>query len=151
MSVYGGKITTFRKLSQQALHKLKPYLESWGADWTAGAFLPGGDIPDMDMHAYIRSLQAAYEKLDPALLDRLARSYGTNCHKILGQAQVATELGEHFGADLYQAEVEYLLRHEWAKDCDDILLRRTKLGLTGDTALRRNLDSWLGRRKKSAA
>jgi glycerol-3-phosphate dehydrogenase len=129
LSIFGGKITTYRRLAEQALDLLGRHGEGGGAAWTAGAPLPGGDFPGHDFEGFEHSLQQHYSALPRGLLHRLAHAYGTNATDLLGSAQKLTDLGEIFGSDLTQAEVDYLLNHEWARTTEDILYRRTKLGI----------------------
>lgn len=127
LSVFGGKITTYRKLAEAALAHLAPHLPPMGAAWTAETPLPGGDIGNQD--AFQRQLEHDYPFLDPPQIRRFARSYGSLCRRFLDGAKHQEELGEAFGAGLTSAEVDYLIDHEWARHSDDILWRRTKLGL----------------------
>ncbi len=128
LNVFGGKLTTARKLAEEALDRLSPLLPVTSAAWTAkGHPLPGGERHDID--GYQRELQQAHPWLPPALAWRLAHSYGTRSAQILGKARSLDELGLCFGADLYRAEVDYLREQEWAIDTTDVLWRRSKLGL----------------------
>jgi glycerol-3-phosphate dehydrogenase len=130
LSVFGGKITTYRELSAEAVGRLSPFLPVLaGADWTGSAPLPGGDFGRFDAPALARELAARYPFLAPPAAERLVRLYGTLAAGFLGQATTAADLGEHFGHGLTAAEVDYLVTHEWARTADDILWRRTKLGL----------------------
>jgi len=145
LNVYGGKITTFRKLAEQALAKLATVLPIPGADWTAGAPLPGGDIADADFEAFLAAQRQARPWLSAELAYRYARNYGTRMARLLGAAQGLGDLGEDFGGGLYEAEVRYLVAQEFAATAEDILWRRTKLGLhvPAETAarLQRYLDA----------
>ncbi|MEI6641661.1 MAG: glycerol-3-phosphate dehydrogenase [Novosphingobium sp.] len=129
LSVFGGKITTYRKLAEHAMEKLVPFYPGAKGDWTAGADLPGGDIPDDDFEAFARRLAADHPALPSTLLTRLARAYGTRAKAILGTAQSIDALGTDFGGGLTQAEVDYLADQEWARSAEDVLYRRSKLGL----------------------
>lgn len=151
LSVFGGKITTFRKLAEEALDLLAPLLEGTRRAWTARACLPGGDLfggtPQnravREFGRFVQGLQREYAWLPAPLVARYARAYGTRIHVLLdGRADVAA-MGEEIAAGLYGAEVDYLRRHEWAVSAADILWRRSKLGLhlPGGTADR--LDAWL--------
>ncbi|WP_111412099.1 glycerol-3-phosphate dehydrogenase [Billgrantia lactosivorans] len=127
LSVFGGKITTYRKLAEAALKLLAPALPGMGASWTATATLPGGDI---DSQAdFMAQLLHDYPWLGETRARRFARSYGSLCLRFLQGARSEEELGEHFGAGLTAAEADYLVDHEWALNVEDILWRRTKLGL----------------------
>ena len=129
LSVYGGKITTYRKLAEAALAKLAPHLprpSGRAAGWTGTAALPGGDFPIDGFDALLAQTRARYPFLPPALARRLLRAYGTRIATLLAGA---AELGRNFGADLREAEVRYLIAHEFAQSADDIVWRRSKLGL----------------------
>ena len=131
LTVYGGKITTYRRLAEAALKRLAPYFKL-GAPWTANAPLPGGDFP----HDGVAALAARARGLWPFLTEgnayRLVRAYGTRLDRILADARDPHELGESFGGELTAAEVRYLMRHEFAETADDVLWRRSKLGLRLD-------------------
>ncbi len=129
LSVYGGKITTYRKLAEQAVDMLRPQLGLLAEGWTANASLPGGDIPNADFEAYLGLQQANYPGLDEAIVTDYVRNYGTRVGHIIGSAHDTSGLGQHFGGPLYQAEVDYLVHHEWARTAEDILWRRSKKGL----------------------
>jgi glycerol-3-phosphate dehydrogenase len=128
LNVFGGKLTTYRKLSEEAINRLAVPLKLKSPGWTAqGHPLPGGERTDL---ATLQAqLQARFPWLPQALLWRLVHSYGTRSERILGGASAVQDLGEHFGADLYQAEVDYLRRCEWVVEAADLLWRRSKLGL----------------------
>ena len=127
LSVFGGKITTHRRLAETALEKLAPLFPNAKAPWTAGARLPGG-LAYGDVAKYIKDQQKAYSFLDPLNVLRLFRAYGTDMQDILKGAQRASDLGLSFGP-ISKREVEYLRKNEWAQSSDDILWRRSKLGL----------------------
>lgn len=129
LSVLGGKITTYRRLAERALDTLRPLLPSFAEAWTANAALPGGDLPDGGLPAYVAELASRYPRLPSALLEGLARRHGSQAPTIIGTAASVADLGEHFGAHLYAAEVDHFVRHEWASDAGDVLWRRTKAGL----------------------
>jgi glycerol-3-phosphate dehydrogenase len=130
LSVFGGKITTYRRLAEHALEKLLPAMgRAIGQSWTAEAPLPGGDMPDADFEAYLLQITARYPGLPAGLIRRLARAYGTRTPRILGDARSIADLGIDFGAGLTSAEVDYLVDHEWARESEDVLWRRSKLAL----------------------
>ncbi len=129
LSVFGGKITTYRRLADHALEKLAEFFPDAGPSWTRGAVLPGGDLPDLDRAALAQALHAEYAFLPEDLTARLVRSYGTRTRQVLGDAKSLADLGEDFGAGLHAAEVDYLVANEWARTTQDILYRRSKLGL----------------------
>lgn len=129
LSVYGGKITTFRKLAEQAVDMLKDTLDCKAGEWTADAPLPGGDIANADFDGFVKVLKGQYLWLDDNVLQDYARNYGTRIHVLLANAASMADLGQHFSGPLYQAEVDYLVKNEWARTAEDILWRRSKKGL----------------------
>jgi glycerol-3-phosphate dehydrogenase len=129
LSVYGGKITTYRRLAEAAMAKLQPFLPAAGGPWTRTASLPGGDFSWDDIGGVQAALQARYTFLAAGTARRLVRAYGTLAPEMLGAAQSAADLGQVFGADLTAREVDWLVRTEWARTANDILWRRSKLGL----------------------
>jgi len=145
LSIFGGKITTYRKLAEHALAKLAPHLGNVAPRWTATAPLPGGDMPGADFDAYLGGLKSAYPWLPAALALRYARAYGTWTERILRGASGLAGLGEHLGEGLYAAEVDYLMRHEWANSPEDLLWRRSKLGLHLGRETQARLAQWMAR------
>jgi glycerol-3-phosphate dehydrogenase len=129
LSVIGGKITTYRKLAEDALESLSKAMPVSAPTWTETAPLPGGDMPDADFDAFEARCAEAYPWLAADIRHRLARTYGTRMDTLLGDAKSEAALGEMYGAGLTDAEIEYLIAHEFVRQPDDILLRRTKLGL----------------------
>lgn len=129
INVFGGKLTTSRRLAESVLEKIEQVLGKKGAPWTKTSTLPGGDFEPLAFEAELRRLAMNYSGLPPAMLRRLMRLYGTKARVLLGSAQDLSALGRHFGCDLYAAEVDYLIANEWARTAQDILWRRTKLGL----------------------
>ncbi len=125
LSIYGGKITTYRRLAEAALEKLGV----GGASWTGTAPLPGGDLPGADFPRFLADLRAAYPFLPADLAHRLARAYGTRVTAMLGAAKAMADLGEDLGGGLTAAELAYLRTHEFAETAEDVLWRRSKLGL----------------------
>lgn len=143
LSVFGGKITTFRKLSEHALERLKPYFPGLKPAWTAGAPLPGGDIPDADFDRFLAGLRQRYSGLSARLLEGYARRYGTLADALLKGVRSPADLGRHFGGDLYEREARWLVAREWAVTPEDILDRRTKHGLHITADQRRAFSDWL--------
>ena len=129
LSVFGGKITTYRKLAEHALEKLKPFFPTMKPAWTATAPLPGGDMPDADFDRFLGDLRTAHPWLPEKLTHHYARLYGTRTRDVLKGAREVSDLGQHFGGLLYQAEIDYLRQTEWARTAEDVLDRRTKHGL----------------------
>lgn len=128
LSVFGGKITTARKLAESVMDEIKPFFPNMKGKWTADSKLPGGDIPYDQVENRIAELQRKYSFLKPANVRRLFRAYGTEVESILGDARFAADLGEVIGP-LTAKEIEHLKSNEWAVSADDILWRRSKLGL----------------------
>jgi glycerol-3-phosphate dehydrogenase len=130
LSVFGGKITTYRHLAESAIVRLAPYLPVLaGHGWTADKPLPGGDFPMEGVGPLARALGNEYPFLPEAIVRRLVRSYGTRARMWLCNATSLADLGAHFGHGLYAAEADYLVAYEWARTSEDILWRRSKLGL----------------------
>jgi glycerol-3-phosphate dehydrogenase len=144
LSVFGGKITTYRKLAEHGLAKLKPYFARLGTPWTHAAPLPGGDIPNADFAAYADGLRKRWPWLPSGLVERYARAYGTRVDCILGNAKGTNDLGPHLGDGLYGREVEYLVGTEWAMSAADVLWRRSKLGLHASPDTVAALERWFG-------
>ncbi len=129
LSVFGGKITTYRKLAEAALQKLRPLIGGSADAWTDREPLPGGDFPRGDFETFLVGVRRRWPFLPPTLAQRLARAYGTRISVLLGSAKHMDDLGRDFGGGLTSAEIEYLQTHEWAHTADDVLWRRTKVGL----------------------
>jgi glycerol-3-phosphate dehydrogenase len=130
LSIFGGKITTYRKLAEAALAELRPFFPAMRASWTHATPLPGGDLPNGDREAWVTELQQRYAALPGELLRGLAHRHGTRALTVLGDAQTLADLGTDFGAGLTERELRYLQRDEWASTAEDILWRRTKCGLS---------------------
>ena len=144
LSIFGGKITTYRRLAEDALAQIGRALSETRAAWTAHVPLPGGDLPNGDPSAYRQTLHARYPRLSARLIDRLVRAYGTRAERWLLDGSPA-RLGAEVLPGLYEAEVRYLIDHEWAVDADDILRRRSKLGLHLPPDAARTLNDWIAR------
>jgi len=129
LSVYGGKITTSRMLGEKAMHELEKYYDYLTGDWTESALLPGGDLINSDFELFYTDMHKRYRALNTDLLRRLCHAYGTRITLLLGDGSKQPELGQHFGAGLYELEAKFLINHEWATSAEDILWRRSKLGL----------------------
>jgi glycerol-3-phosphate dehydrogenase len=149
--VFGGKLTTYRRLGEEAVDRLAEILPTRGGAWTSRPDrpLPGGARRDID--ALQRELQQRHPWLPDAMAWRLGHDYGTRSATVLGQAGSLAELGEHFGADLYRAEVDYLRDHEWARCAEAILWRRGKFGLRIGATEAARLDAYLAGAPASAA
>ncbi|GLH80549.1 glycerol-3-phosphate dehydrogenase [Bradyrhizobium sp. SSBR45G] len=154
LSIYGGKITTYRRLSEEALERLGPYLKGANAEegWTGKAPLPGGDMKVQAVTGLIADLRKTYPFLTDAHAKRIALAYGTRAATMLGFATSASDLGQDFGGTLTEREVRYLMTNEWALTAEDIVWRRSKLGLRMSAAEIAALDAWIvANRDRSAA
>lgn len=129
LNIFGGKITTYRKLAEDAMEKICPFFDSDAGHWTAGVPLPGGDFAVDDFEALVARLQSEHAFLAPATARRLLRAYGTESWDILNGATTSEALGQAFAAGLSAREVDWLWRHEYARTAEDVLWRRSKLGL----------------------
>ena len=145
LSVFGGKITTFRRLAEDALARLLPALGSEHRSWTATAPLPGGEMPGADYARFRATLAATYPGFAPRLLDRWARTYGARLPRWLGTATTPADLGAEIAEGLHEAELQYLHEYEWARTADDVLWRRTKCGLHMSDAQRLRVAERLAR------
>jgi glycerol-3-phosphate dehydrogenase len=143
LSVFGGKITTYRRLAEHAMDKLAPYFPGLKPAWTRTAPLPGGDFPPAARRETFLDLARRYPRLPSEFLHGAHRRHGLLAAQVAGDAKTAEDLGEHFGADLYEREVAYLRENEWARDVDDILWRRTKCGLHMTQDERMRLARWI--------
>ena len=143
LSVYGGKITTYRKLAEQAVNQLASALELKLAPWTVKASLPGGDLPDGDFDRFLRESRRRYPWLSEALAYDYSRNYGTDIDALLAGCREHADLGQSFGGGLFEVEARYLCQFEWARTADDILWRRTKRGLRMGDNERRVFAEWL--------
>ena len=154
LSVFGGKITTFRKLAEEAVDKIAPALGNAHTTWTEHACLPGGDLfgaPQnravLDYDAYVHDRQQEYDWLPAALVARYVRNYGTRIHRLLAGKSQLSEMGEAVAEGLFAAEIEYLIKNEWASSGADILWRRSKLGLHLPAGTEQKLDQWIANRR----
>jgi glycerol-3-phosphate dehydrogenase len=146
LSIFGGKITTYRRLAETALERLAPYLPlacRQSAGWTQHAPLPGGDFDVDGLATLTNALAAEFAFLSVPHVSRLAAAYGTRARDILAGARAQADLGICFGATLTQAEVRYLMAKEWAQTADDVLWRRTKLGLALSEGEAEELDRFM--------
>ncbi len=159
LSVFGGKVTTFRKLAEQAVDWIAPALGRRVPGWTGHACLPGGDLfgkePDargvLEFDAWLRTRQQQYAWLAPALLARYARAYGTRLGTLLAHCRTRADLGAEVVPGLFEVELDYLRRQEWAQCADDVLWRRTKLGLHVAPGAAAQVDGWLQAREAAQA
>jgi glycerol-3-phosphate dehydrogenase len=148
LSVFGGKITTYRRLAEHALEDLRKFYPRMGGAWTAGKPLPDGELADAPtfeeaFDRFAASASAVHSQLPPKLVRVLARRHGTGMDDLLDGVRSVADLGRHFGGHLYEAEVRYLMREEWAVEPDDVLWRRTKEGLHMTAAERTAFANWM--------
>jgi len=129
LSVYGGKLTTYRKLAEAALEALRPHFPTMPGSWTGREPIAGGALPSRDRDTWQRELVARYPGVPGAVVTDIARRHGALALDVLQDARSGADLGEDFGANLTAREVDYFLAREWAFEPDDILWRRTKCGL----------------------
>ena len=127
--MFGGKLTTHRVLAEEALDRLAPLLGCRAGPWTKQASLPGGDMPDADFEAYSREAARRFDWLPAPLLTRWLGAYGTRVTQLVGDATSIDALGEELLPGLYEAELRHLASREWARSGEDVLWRRSKLGL----------------------
>jgi glycerol-3-phosphate dehydrogenase len=150
LTIFGGKITTYRRLAEHALQKLSPFIATGAGEWTGSVPLPGGDFPDGDLGAFVSAFRARHPWLPEEVALRYARSYGTRAVLVIGNSQSLADMGADLGAGLYEREAQYLVAHEWAREADDILLRRTKLALHGGPEIVRAVEQWLADHRQDA-
>jgi glycerol-3-phosphate dehydrogenase len=141
--VYGGKLTTYRKLAETVVDTLAHALGTAAKAWTAASPLPGGDMPDADFERYLAQMRARYDWLAPALLHRYARAYGTRMNRMLAGCTTVADLGDAVLPGLFAREILYLRTAEFARTAADVLYRRSKLGLHLPADSERILDEWL--------
>ncbi len=146
LSVFGGKITTYRKLAEHALDKLRRFFPVMGGDWTAFKPLPGGDLP-RGFPAFVDSLAVDHPALDAAWLTCLARRHGSRARAVLDGVDKPEDLGRDFGGGLFEREVAFLIDNEWAETADDVLWRRTKCGLHMTAAERDAFAAYLANKR----
>ena len=143
LNIFGGKITTYRTLAEEVLAKLTAVFPNARTAWTAGAPLPGGDFPVDGFDALCDRLAKQVPWLDIRTVHRLVRAYGTEAFGIIGDATAMQDLGEDFGSGLTEAELRHLIDREWARTVDDVIWRRSKLGLRLDQEQQNRLKAWM--------
>ncbi|MEM7644855.1 MAG: glycerol-3-phosphate dehydrogenase [Pseudomonadota bacterium] len=151
LNVFGGKITTFRRLAENAMEKIGAHLPLSRGGWTHDAPLPGGDFAVDGQSGQVRALKAAYPFLSDHWALRLVRAYGTEAAEVLGAATAAEDLGRDFGATLTEAELRWQMGREWARTAEDVLWRRTKLGLRMSEAEVAEVEAWMASERAAAA
>ncbi|MDQ3026080.1 MAG: glycerol-3-phosphate dehydrogenase [Pseudomonadota bacterium] len=142
VTLFGGKITTYRRLAEEAMDKLAPFFPGLKGRWTATETLPGGNVAHFN--AFRDEMQAQYSKLGRELIDAVVRRHGNRTTRLLGEAARLEDLGRYFGAGLTQREVDYLRAEEWAQTAEDVLWRRTKCGLHMTEGERTAVEQYLG-------
>jgi glycerol-3-phosphate dehydrogenase len=145
LSVFGGKITTFRRLAEEAVDLLNPLLGTDKPAWTASATLPGGDLPQGDFDSFLIDFQTRHPWLLSGLASRYAHQYGDRVSVLLNDINSMAELGQELSPGLYEREARYLMKYEWAQEAADILWRRTKLGLAATPESIVRLNEWIAR------
>jgi glycerol-3-phosphate dehydrogenase len=143
LNIIGGKITTYRKLAEEVVDSLTSYFPQMGPSWTAHIPLPGGDLPQKDFAQFVEQCRKQYAWLPVTLCERYAHQYGTRIHQLLVNAHALSELGRDFGHGLYTLEIDFLVQHEWAMTAEDILWRRTKLGMVFGEGEIKKLEEYL--------
>jgi glycerol-3-phosphate dehydrogenase len=146
LNVFGGKITTYRKLAEAALEKIVPFFPQAGKPWTAGVAMPGGDFPVDGVAALKARLAAQYPFLTARWADRMIKAYGLDAFDVLGDAKTEPDLGQNFGSNLTEREVVWLIENEFVHTADDVVWRRSKLGLRMTVQEIELLDKWLAAR-----
>jgi len=151
INIFGGKITTYRRLAETVMRRVDDHFGKRTAPWTAEAPLPGGDFAVTDQTALCTQLHKRHPYLTDDLVARFVRHYGTESQRILGAATSLQDLGRHFGQGLYEREVDWLMSQEWANDADDVCWRRTKLGLKLSASEVAALQAWMQARRDQGA
>jgi glycerol-3-phosphate dehydrogenase len=141
LTIFGGKITTYRRLAEEALEKLEPFFPGLQGAWAASEALPGGDVAHFN--AFRDEMHKKYPNLGRELVEGVVRRHGSRAPRILGEARIAQDLGKYFGGGLTQREIDYLVTQEWAETAEDILWRRTKCGLHMDAGERAAVGEFL--------
>ncbi|GAA6210122.1 glycerol-3-phosphate dehydrogenase [Cognatishimia sp. WU-CL00825] len=150
LNVFGGKITTYRRLAESALDEIAKFFPNLPGKWTAGVPMPGGDFPVEGVADLIARVAAKYGFLEPGQAQRLVRIYGTDTFAVLGAATSAEDLGQSFGAGITEAELNWAMQNEWVRDADDFLWRRTKLGLRLNDAQKSAIASYVDGKAQAA-
>ncbi|HET9107887.1 MAG TPA: glycerol-3-phosphate dehydrogenase [Steroidobacteraceae bacterium] len=143
LSVFGGKLTTYRRLAEHALSELLPHLQIQPRRWTRGVTLPGGDLPGRNAEEFCGDRTARYAFAPAAMIRRMCAAYGTRIDRILQGARRLEDLGQEIAPQLYEAELDYLRSVEWARSAEDVLWRRSKLGLALERDATERVASWL--------
>ncbi len=151
ISIYGGKITTYRKLAEEVLDLLSGPFRIAGYAWTEQSYLPGGDIANADLNVFLSLCKKLYPWVESSLLTDYATKYGTRISILLEGCVNASDLGATLAPGLFEKEVDYLMTHEYARSAEDVLWRRTKTGLHASADQIKQLDQWMKRKLEMAA
>lgn len=143
ITIIGGKLTTHRSLAEETVNLLKPFFPAIKLAWTATSPLPGGNFPNEDLNKFKVEFKKEYSWLPDEICERYIKNYGTRSYLILENTKNLHDMGEYFSNGLYEKELIYLIQHEWVMTLDDILWRRTKLGLLMDVVTKNKITSWL--------
>jgi glycerol-3-phosphate dehydrogenase len=149
INIFGGKITTYRKLSESMMEKIEALIGARLGSWTADSRLPGGDFEVADFDSLVSKLEREFKFLDSMLAKRLIRCYGTNAWTLMEGALNVDSMGQDFGGTLSGREVEYLMKHEWAECAEDVVWRRSKLGIRLDRKQIAAIDDWMQKKTLS--
>ncbi|QPI84742.1 glycerol-3-phosphate dehydrogenase [Rhodobacterales bacterium HKCCA1288] len=149
LNIFGGKITTYRRLAESAMEKIAEHLKLGKGNWTAGVPLPGGNFPVDGVEELLADLRSRFTFLSEFWAKRLVRTYGTEAYDVLGNAKQASDLGKDFGATLTEAEIVWLMSHEYARTAEDVIWRRNKLGLRLSQEQVEKLDDWMAQHRQS--
>lgn len=147
VSIFGGKLTSYRSLAERVMKELRPYFPGLPGSWTAGQALPGGDLPKDGVEGLAARLSGERPDLPAEWLEAVAQRYGSRAERVIGDARVLDDLGERFTPLLFAREAAYLAEHEWARTADDVLWRRTREGLACGGAARERLAQFLAGRQ----
>ncbi len=150
INIFGGKITTYRRLAEAMMDEIETVVGKRGSEWTKGATFVGGDFPATGLADLISGYRRQYDFVAPELMNRLVRTYGTETAKILGDAKLMSDLGKDLGAGLHEIEAKHLIEHEWAASAEDILFRRTRLGIRLSANQIKQIQSWVESALKAA-
>jgi glycerol-3-phosphate dehydrogenase len=143
INVFGGKLTTYRKVAEDTLNLMAPFFTHCQSAWTATEPVPGGDLPENSLAAFLKQLNQQYPWLPLSVAKRYSQQYGTLTHIVLKDVKQLSQLGLDLGHGLYEKELVYMIEHEWARSSEDILWRRTKLGLKFTEHEKNQLELWL--------
>ena len=143
MNIYGGKITTYRKLAEAALEKVQTIFPEMGPSWTEKSYLPGGAFEIDEFEKIVETVFKQYEYLGKDLARRLVRLYGKDAYNLLANKTNKSDLGQHFGNLVYAFEIDWTIKHEWVTCSEDFLWRRTKLGLRLDNTSAKSVDKYI--------